>query len=142
VISREVSMLERGEEDALVASVAPIVRIAHTIIELAIEANATEIQIVLGTKEMEVSYWIGGHWHRRVALPAYIYPNLVTRYKVMAEVSWASRQQPFTGDFSFRHRGRYYRIEITFPPRLLDPRITMSITVGPEVEGEDEGDPI
>jgi len=134
--------MEQVEEDAVLASVAPIVAIAHALLEQAIDANATEIHIEPGADRMEVSYRIGGVLHRHMVLPTHIYPNLVTRYKVMAEVSWASRQQPVQGHFTLRRRGRYYDCELTFPLRLLDPKITVRITPGADAEGDDEDVPL
>jgi type II secretory ATPase GspE/PulE/Tfp pilus assembly ATPase PilB-like protein len=134
--------MEQSKHEIPVASVAPIIAVAHAIIEQAIDAHASEIQLLLLEDRMEVYNRVGEHLHRWMTLPARIYPNLVTRYKVMADVSWASRQLPVDGHISIRRRGRQYDIAVTFPVRLLDPRLIMTITPGPESVGDEGNDPV
>lgn len=134
--------MEQVKEQVAVASVAPIVRIAHTIIEQAIDRNATEIHIEPGPDQMQIYFQVVGEFQQFMRMPAWIYPGLVTRYKVMADVSWASHHQPARGHFTLCHKGRYYDVEVTFPRRLLDPKITMSITPGADAEEDDEDIPI
>jgi type IV pilus assembly protein PilB len=125
-------------DQVVLASQAPIIGIANTIIKHGIDSSATEIHLEPGPNRMEVYFRLDGELQRQYALPDHIYPALVTRYKVMAEVSWASRHQPARGHIALRHKGRFYDLDLTFPLRLLDPKITISITPGPDAEGDEE----
>jgi type II secretory ATPase GspE/PulE/Tfp pilus assembly ATPase PilB-like protein len=126
------------EDHAVLASQAPIIGIANAVIKHGIDSNATEIHLEPGPNRMEVYFRVDSQMQRQYALPARIYPALVTRYKVMAEVSWASRHQPARGHIALRHKGRFYDLDVTFPLRLLEPKITISITPGPAAERDDE----
>jgi type IV pilus assembly protein PilB len=129
--------MARVAEETILDSVAPLVRIAYNIIHQAIKDNASEIVVEPGPDKTSVYYCIDHLLHWMFDMPSEYYPRLVTLYKVMTDVSWASRQQPLTGHLRVRHSQSYYDLEVTFPPRLLE-RITMRIIPGPEAEGDDE----
>lgn len=116
----------------------PITVLAHCLIIQAIDAGATEVHIVPVAETMQVLLRMDGQLRQHSVLPSFAYPKLVTCYKVMAEVSWASRQQPVTGHFSYRRKGRYYDVEATFPLRLHEPQVIIKITPSPGARADDE----
>ena len=64
--------MDQLAEEVTLGNVAPIVRIAHTVIEQAIKENASEILIEPGSDKMSVYYRVAGELHwviERLALP-------------------------------------------------------------------------
>src|SRR5260370_12788391 len=109
-------------------NVAPIIRIAHVIIEYALRDNASEIHITAGADKMEVHYKIDGVMLGMMTLSQHIHPKLAVRYKIMAETSWASRDRPVKGRFAVCYRRRHYECSLTLSPTPLGEEIIISIT--------------
>jgi type II secretory ATPase GspE/PulE/Tfp pilus assembly ATPase PilB-like protein len=70
----------------------PIGRIAHRVILNAIDANICLIEIKLDEGRMLVYYHSEGGVHEEMNIPGSIFPKVVTRYKLWADVDLLNRR--------------------------------------------------
>jgi uncharacterized protein YjbI with pentapeptide repeats len=107
--------------------------IARLIVAQAIDSQATAIQIDLEGDETMVYHHSDGAVHRRETLPGHLFPPVVTRYKIWADVDLQNCHYPLRGQFPLSHGRRHYNIDVIWEdPRLYPRRVTMSIAAGAE----------
>ena len=108
---------------AKVAEEAPIVRLAHSIIQLAINDGASDIHIEPDRRGMRVRQRIDGVLHEMMPLPKHIAKPLTSRFKIMSEMNIAERRIPQDG-----------RIAIHLPKENKD--FDLRVSCLPTVHGE------
>ncbi len=73
-------MTDHSEDDA------PIIRIAHTILQDGMNKGASEAHIVPSERDVAVVLRVAGEMHESMKLPSYVHEPLVARYKEMAAI--------------------------------------------------------
>jgi type IV pilus assembly protein PilB len=106
---------------------APIIRIAHTVIQQAVKDQASDIHIEPGVGNTRIRYRIDGVLHEVMKLPRHIHPPLVSRYKIMSDMNIAERRVPQDGRIAISHAGKDYDLRVNCLPTLLGEKIVMRI---------------
>jgi type IV pilus assembly protein PilB len=109
------------------ADEAPIIRIAHTIIQQAVRDGASDIHVEPDRRGLRIRFRIDGVLHEVMHLPKHIHPPLVSRYKIMSEMNIAERRIPQDGRIGISHQGKDYDLRVSCLPTLLGEKIVMRI---------------
>jgi len=95
----------------------PIVRLANTLIQLAIRERASDIHIEWMPRYVRVRYRIDGVLQEARPMPHYLYSPLIHRYKILAGIDMAThRGQPQEGRVPIRYQGNDYNIRVHSQP--------------------------
>jgi len=127
VANRGAEVGDDGGVDEDVVNAAPIIRIAHTIIQQAVKDAASDIHIEPGINNVRVRYRIDGVLHEMMKMPKHIHPPLVSRYKIMADMNIAERRVPQDGRIAISHGGKDFDLRVNCLPTLLGEKIVMRI---------------
>ncbi|MBI2844420.1 MAG: Flp pilus assembly complex ATPase component TadA [Armatimonadetes bacterium] len=122
---------EVAEEDEAAlrgaAEEAPIIRIAHTIIQQAIRDAASDIHVEPDRRGVRVRYRIDGVLHEVMPLPKYIQAPLISRMKIMADMNIAERRVPQDGRIPIRWDNKDYDMRVSCLPTVHGEKIVMRI---------------
>jgi len=99
----------------------PAIRLVNAVILEALRLGVSDIHIQPRTKNVVVRYRIDGVLADKIQIPHHLYPALVSRIKVMAELNIAERRRPQDG-----------RIAVKTPTRVVDLRISTMPTIAGE----------
>jgi type IV pilus assembly protein PilB len=105
----------------------PIIRIAHTIIQEAINAGASDIHVEPSARHVRVRYRIDGVLHEIMQMPKHIHPPLISRYKIMSEMNIAERRIPQDGRIGISFRSKDFDLRVSCIPSILGEKIVMRI---------------
>jgi type IV pilus assembly protein PilB len=120
-------MDEESAEAARIADEAPIIRIAHTVIQQAVRDGASDIHVEPDRTGVRIRFRIDGVLHEMMRLPRHIHPPLISRYKIMAEMNIAERRIPQDGRIGIAHQGKDYDLRVSCLPTLIGEKIVMRI---------------
>jgi uncharacterized protein YjbI with pentapeptide repeats len=107
--------------------VAPITRIAFTIIDQAIERGASEIHVEPMADKMVVRYEIAGTLQQVIALPKHIHAPLVLRYKTLRRMSLLNWLHPRRRHYAFCFEEREYDLWVKFLPTPLGDKVVVHV---------------
>ncbi|MBV9852450.1 MAG: Flp pilus assembly complex ATPase component TadA [Armatimonadetes bacterium] len=116
----EDQMTEMSEE-------APIIRIAHAIVQQAIREKASDIHIEPGQRGVRIRYRIDGVLNETMTVPKHIMNPLISRFKIMAEMNIAERRVPQDGRIPIRHEGKDFDLRVSALPTMFGEKIVMRI---------------
>jgi type IV pilus assembly protein PilB len=119
-----------GDDDSVdedVINAAPIIKIAHMLIQQAVKDQASDIHIEPALANTRVRYRIDGVLHEVMKLPKHIHPPLVSRYKIMSDMNIAERRVPQDGRIAVSHGGKDFDLRVSCLPTLLGEKIVMRI---------------
>ena len=105
--------LPTGEEGDLSGDEAPIIRYVHMVISEALKRRASDIHMEPLEKRFRVRYRIDGVLHEVENPPKRLQPSIVSRIKLMSDVSIAEKRVPLDG-----------RINIKVGPKVIDLRVS------------------
>lgn len=105
----------------------PIIRIAHAVIQQAVQQGASDIHVEPGTRQVRVRYRIDGVLHEVMSMPKHIHPPLVSRYKIMSEMNIAERRVPQDGRIGINYQNKDYDLRVNCLPTLNGEKIVMRI---------------
>ena len=105
--------LATGDEEGVAEEEAPIIRYVHMVISEALRRRASDIHMEPLEKRFRVRYRIDGVLHEVENPPKRLQPSIVSRIKLMANVSIAEKRVPQDG-----------RINITVGPKVIDLRVS------------------
>jgi len=114
-------------EDTSDAVQGPIIRIAHTVIQEAVKAGASDIHVEPSARHVRVRYRIDGVLHEIMQMPKHIHPPLVSRYKIMSDMNIAERRIPQDGRIGITYQNKDYDLRVSCLPTLLGEKIVMRI---------------
>lgn len=125
--SREIG--EDDDPDAVVqvAEQAPIIRVANTIIQQAIQVGASDIHVEPDRRHVRVRYRVDGVLHEEMTVPKYIQAPLISRFKIMAEMNIAERRVPQDGRIPVRKDGKDYDLRVSCLPTIWGEKIVCRI---------------
>jgi type IV pilus assembly protein PilB len=113
--------VERMSEEA------PIIRIAHAIVQEAIRQKASDIHIEPMQKGVRIRYRIDGVLNETMTVPKHIQNQLIARFKIMAEMNIAERRVPQDGRIPIKHDGKDYDLRVSCCPSFFGETIVMRI---------------
>lgn len=105
--------LPTGEEGDVGEDEAPIIRYVHMVISEALKRRASDIHMEPLEERFRVRYRIDGVLHEVENPPKRLQPSIVSRIKLMADVSIAEKRVPLDG-----------RINIKVGPKVIDLRVS------------------
>ena len=109
------------------ADEAPIIRIAHTIIQQAIRERASDIHIEPEKKGVRIRYRIDGVLNEIMSVPKHIQAPLVSRYKLISEMNIAERRVPQDGRIPIRFENKEYDLRVSSIPTSFGEKLVMRI---------------
>src|SRR2546421_685435 len=119
---------EDDEEAALaMADEAPIIRVASTIIQQAINEAGSDIHIEPDRRGLRIRYRVDGVLHETMTMPKYIQPPLISRFKIMAEMNIAERRIPQDGRIPIRYENKDYDLRVSCLPSIFGEKIVCRI---------------
>jgi type IV pilus assembly protein PilB len=105
--------LPTGDEADVAEEEAPIIRYVHMVISEALRRRASDIHMEPLEKRFRVRYRIDGVLHEVENPPKRLQPSIISRIKLMADVSIAEKRVPQDG-----------RINIKVGPKVIDLRVS------------------
>lgn len=105
--------LPTGDEADVGEDEAPIIRYVHMVISEALKRRASDIHMEPLEKRFRVRYRIDGVLHEVENPPKRLQPSIISRIKLMSDVSIAEKRVPLDG-----------RINIKVGPKVIDLRVS------------------
>ncbi len=105
----------------------PIVRVANTIIQQAINERASDIHVEPQARNLRIRFRIDGVLHEILTLPKYVQAPLISRYKIMAEMNIAEKRLPQDGRIPIRYQNKDYDLRVSSIPTPHGEKIVMRI---------------
>ncbi|MEI6913672.1 MAG: ATPase, T2SS/T4P/T4SS family [Armatimonadota bacterium] len=109
------------------AEEAPIIKIAHSIIQQAIRDGASDIHVEPDRRGVRVRYRVDGVLHETMTVPKYIQAPLISRLKIMANMNIAERRIPQDGAIPIRNESKDYDLRVSCLPTIYGEKIVMRI---------------
>lgn len=97
---------------------APAIRLIHETIERAVEIRASDIHLTIARNGPRLRYRVDGMLNDAPPPPAHIYPSLISRLKVLADLDIAESRLPQDGRIRYGVRGREIDLRIATMPHL------------------------
>lgn len=94
----------------------PLVKLVNSIIEDAIERNASDIHVEPRNKKYLVRFRIDGILRTILDVPQNMEASFVTRIKVMARMDIAEHRRPQDGRFGIKYKGSDYNLRVNTLP--------------------------
>ncbi len=126
----------KGDLDALkdddkaaieLAEQAPIIKLANSMIQQAIDDRASDIHVEPGQRNVRIRYRVDGVLHEAMTVPKAIQAPLISRYKIMSEMNIAERRIPQDGRIEVRHSAKEYDLRVSSIPTPFGEKIVMRI---------------
>ena len=121
-ISPEIKESPIGE-----TSNAPVVRLVNSIIEQAVNMQASDIHIEPMEQETVVRFRIDGMLQKILNIPQYMHPAVVTRIKIMGNMDIAERRLPQDGRVDMRIAERNIDMRISTIPTIHGEKVALRI---------------
>lgn len=125
--SREITEEDDPDAVAQVAEQAPIIRVANTIIQQAIQVGASDIHVEPDRRQVRIRYRVDGVLHEEMTIPKYIQPPLMSRFKIMSEMNIAERRVPQDGRIPVRKDAKDYDLRVSCLPTIWGEKIVCRI---------------
>ena len=119
--SESVTDLSRSAEDA------PIIRMANSLLALAIKKGASDIHIEPQENDVAVRFRIDGALQQVQVLPKKIQMGLVSRFKILSKLDIAEKRLPQDGRISVRMEERPIDFRVSTIPSKWGEKICMRI---------------
>ena len=107
----------RQQREAEMSDVSnPLVKLVNSILEEAIQRNASDIHIEPRTRKYLVRFRIDGILRTILDIPQNMEASLVTRVKVMSRMDIAEHRRPQDGRFSIKYQNTEYNLRVNTLP--------------------------
>jgi len=105
----------------------PIIKIVDTVISYGNRNKASDIHVEPQEKKAVVRFRIDGLLHDIITVPINIYPQIVTRIKVMSNLRTDEHQKPQDGKITFKENGEKIDIRVSFVPTVEGEKVVMRL---------------
>ena len=112
---------ENDEEEA------PIIRYVHMVISEALKSRASDIHMEPLERRFRVRYRIDGVLHEMESPPKRLQPAIISRIKLMADVSIAEKRVPLDGRISIKIGSKAIDLRVSTLPTVFGESIVMRI---------------
>ena len=118
-----------GDVDQLLvhANDAPVVRYVNLLLMEAVRDGASDIHFEPGENSCSVRLRVDGSLRPVTPPPKSLYPAIVTRIKILAEMDIAERRLPLDGRFKFKFSGRVVDVRVSSMPLVFGEKVVMRI---------------
>ncbi len=117
----------KNEDDEKLADQAPIIRLANSIIQVAISDRASDIHVEPGQRSVRVRLRIDGVLIEAMTVPRNLMAPLISRFKIMADMNIAERRIPQDGRIEVRHNNKEIDLRVSSIPTPFGEKIVMRI---------------
>lgn len=126
---RAVSALFGGttSDIAALAEEAPVINLVNSIVERAIYADASDIHVEPGVKNMVVRFRIDGKMSEFMQQPSSRFPAIASRIKLLSNLDIAERRLPQDGRFTTRAGKREFDVRVSTAPDVHGESIVMRL---------------
>ncbi len=124
---RKQTSLRRRKTTTQILKDAPISKMVESIIENAIDSNASDIHIEPLEDSVRVRYRIDGDLRTVVVLPKKIAPALVSRIKILANLKIDEKRKPQDGRFRINDLGRVIDFRVSSFPTANGEKVVLRI---------------
>lgn len=128
---KEKKIIESDKEITMelenLAHEAPVIKLVNLIIMEAIKKKASDIHIELFENEMVVRYRIDGILYDTPPPPKWLYPAIISRIKLMAEMNIAERRLPQDGRIQLKVGGKQIDMRVATLPTLYGESLVLRI---------------
>ncbi len=120
---------DMGDVDQLLihANDAPVVRYVNLLLMEAVRDGASDIHFEPGENSCSVRLRVDGSLHPVTPPPKSLYPAIVTRIKILAEMDIAERRLPMDGRFKFKFSGRVIDVRVSSMPLVFGEKVVLRI---------------
>ena len=119
--------LSEPEPDDVADPETKTIRLAHKIIQLAINAKASDIHLEPNANDFLLRYRADGVLQEIRRLPTSTRESLTARYKTMAEMDINEKRLPQDGRIAVRHEDKDFDLRVAVLPSMYGEAITMRI---------------
>ena len=119
--------LPTGDEENIDEESAPIIRYVHMIITEAIKRRGSDIHMEPLEKRFRVRYRIDGRLQEVENPPKRLQPAIISRIKLMANVSIAEKRVPQDGRIQMKASGKEIDLRVSVLPTVYGESIVMRI---------------
>ena len=106
---------------------APVIKLCDSILKDAINRGASDIHIEPFAKNVFIRFRIDGKLQKIDELSSQLYPGILARYKIMAELNIAERRIPQDGKISLDVDGASYDFRVSTVPTIHGEKIVIRI---------------
>ena len=110
-----------SEEDA------PIIKYVHSVIKDALEMRASDIHMEPLEKKFRIRYRVDGKLQEQPDPPKRLQPSIISRTKLMANVSLAEKRVPLDGRINVKVGGKVIDLRVSTLPTVYGESIVMRI---------------
>ncbi|MGQ9807583.1 MAG: ATPase, T2SS/T4P/T4SS family [Armatimonadota bacterium] len=108
---------------------APIIKIAHALIEQAIRGGAAALRLLPREDSVSVVYEVGAHEAELAVIPKYIEAPLIARFKKMAGLDIAPVRESCSGEIAVRMGRKDYRLLVRVSPAEFGEEVDVRIAL-------------
>ncbi|WP_269527199.1 GspE/PulE family protein [Coraliomargarita parva] len=119
--------LPTGEESSVGEEEAPIIRYVHMVISEALKRRASDIHMEPLEKRFRVRYRVDGVLHEVENPPKRLQPSIVSRIKLMSNVSIAEKRVPQDGRINIKVGSKVIDLRVSTLPTAFGESIVMRI---------------
>ncbi|MBI3912152.1 MAG: Flp pilus assembly complex ATPase component TadA [Armatimonadetes bacterium] len=127
----EIEVVREGEENIAelqrLAREALVVRLVNNLLREAVRARASDVHIEAFEDRVQVRYRIDGILHEAPPPPQRLYPAIVSRVKILADLDIAERRLPQDGRIKTHILGHDIDIRVSIVPTLHGEAVVMRL---------------
>ncbi|MBK8190709.1 MAG: type II/IV secretion system protein [Vampirovibrionales bacterium] len=120
--------VEAPSQAELADASGPVARLLNSLIEEAIDRNASDLHIEPRTGRYVARLRVDGILRPMVEIPVTLEAGLISRLKVLARMDIAEHRRPQDGRMSYTHRGQDYHLRLSVIP-VSENREKMTIRI-------------
>ena len=109
------------------ASTSPVINMVNAVIQRAVRDRASDIHVEISRSRARVRFRIDGVLYEVMAPPPELYPAIVSRLKVMANLDIAERRLPQDGRIQVVTQGRTIDLRFSSLPGLFGEKVVLRV---------------
>jgi DNA-binding response OmpR family regulator len=128
ILDSQAGLAEAGREIPIKGDENALIRIAHTILQQAIDEGASEIHVEPRAERLGIYFRLHSGMNEVLRLPKHIQRNLVARYKLMADLNPEEHNAPQEGRIGISYQGKEYDLRVHSEPTSNGERVVIAIS--------------
>lgn len=118
--------IEGGEAETIVED-APVTKIVATVLNHAVEQNASDIHIEPTDELLKIRFRVDGVMSTNLTLPMNVHPAVIARIKILSNMKIDEKRKPQDGRFSAHIGGRKIDFRVSTFPAYYGEKVVMRI---------------
>lgn len=134
-IDREIEKISQQEFEGGGAGEGQVIRLADILIEKGVVLGASDIHFVPDNKLVRIFYRIDGVLHQEYLFPIKFHRNIVSRYKIMADMDISNPNIPHDGRIQYQGSVGTVDLRVSTFPTHLGETVVLRLLVGSKIVG-------